>query len=306
MIEGTSTSGPTSAVSDHAVPAPSLQSLQVEPVQWWGLWIGLALVVVAFGDTLVYALQVWMNDPEYSHGFLMPVVALWVLWERRERLNALCGGTSLLAVPAVVFCVLVKLTNELDFVISLGPFAFVGALGAVILAFLGWRGLGIFMPVLIILLLACPLPGPVQQKLTLPLKEISSQLAVGLLQISGIPTVLDGTMIHLEGTDSLWVADACSGIRSFISLLSIAVVACLVWNRHWSMKLAVVLAAIPIAVLVNGLRIWFTGWLSVNYGPEAAEGAFHFFEGFALFAVAGVLLLAFAALLGKLFPRAPQ
>ena len=208
-----------------------------------------------------------------------------------------------MAIPLLVVCILVRLMGELDFLVSLSPYAFVGALAGVLLGFFGWRGLDAFLPGLVALALACPLPGPVHRALTTPLKEASAQLAVGLLHVSGIPTVLDGSMIHLEGADSLWMADACSGVRSFISLLVVAIIACLIWRRHWTLKVLVVLAAVPIAILVNGLRIWLTGWLSVHAGPEAAAGAFHFFEGFALFAVAGLLLLGFAGFLGLLFPR---
>jgi exosortase len=123
-----------------------------------------------------------------------------------------------------------------------------------------------------------------------------------MLDLTGIQATLEGNIIHLPGIDRLWVADACSGIRSLISLGSLAILAILVWQRHWSLRLAVLVASVPIAVFVNGLRIWLTGLLSVQYGPEAAQGFFHFFEGFVLFAVAALLLLGWAALLAWIFP----
>lgn len=273
------------------------------PVLRGRMWLSLGLLVGAFAPILANVVRVWWDNPEYSHGFLMPLVALWLAGQHKEEIRALTGSASLFAIPVLILALLARLVGELDYMNSIAPFAFVGGLGGILLAFVGWRGLKVFLPVLVVLLLACPLPGAVQQSLTLPLKTISSEFAVGLLDISGIPSFLEGAMIHLEGADSLWVADACSGIRSFISLLSIAIIACLVWNRHWVLKLLVILAAIPIAVFVNGFRIWLTGWLSVKVSPEAAAGAFHFFEGFALFALAGLLLLGFAALLGALFPR---
>ncbi len=265
--------------------------------------IALGLLLIAFAPTLFRLFDAWAHDPEYSHGFLMPLVAAWLLWDRKERLRRLRGGTSFVAVPVLLICLFCAFTAQLDFMTSLAPFAFVGALGAVLLAFLGWRGIGVLLPALVALVLACPLPGAVQQSITLPLKSISAQLAVGLLNVTDVPSVLEGSVIHLSGADSLWVAEACSGIRSLISLVSVAILACFLWNRHWGLRLAVVLAAVPIAVLVNGGRIWLTGWLSVNVGQETAKGAFHFFEGFALFAVAGLLLLGFAGLIGALFRR---
>jgi exosortase len=139
--------------------------------------------------------------------------------------------------------------------------------------------------------------------LTVPLKSTASEIAVGLLNVTGVPTYLDGSVIQLPGAESLLVADACSGIRSLISLISLAVLASLLWKRHWVLKIATVVAAVPIAIVVNGLRIWLTGYLTVKVGPEAAEGAFHLLEGFVLFAVAGLLLWGFVTLLGALVPR---
>ena len=273
-----------------------------------GTWFGaaLGLLVLAFLPTLLRTVRVWANDAEYSHGFLMPVVTAWMLWEGRARLRAQPGGSSLVAPPLLVVCLLGGITAELNFMVSLAPYAFVGGLFAVVLAFLGWRGAWTTVPALVPLLLACPLPGATAQALTVPLKQVSAQLAVGLLNVTGIPAHLDGATLRLPGTDSLWVADACSGIRSLLSLVSLAVIACLVWRRAWALKVAVVVAAVPIAILVNGLRIWLTGWLSVHVSPETAEGVFHVFEGFALFAVAGLLLWGFAGLLGVLFPRTPR
>jgi len=147
------------------------------------------------------------------------------------------------------------------------------------------------------LLLMCPLPGRVERALTLPLKQYAAALATGLLDIVGVEATLDGNMIHLAGIDSLWVADACSGIRSLISLMSIAILACLYWRRGIVTKLALLAACVPISVFVNGLRIWLTGVLSVKVGPEAAQGFFHFFEGFVLFGLAALLLAAWAGFL---------
>jgi exosortase len=273
------------------------------PVDVRRLGLALGLFAAAFGPALVRVVGTWWDDPEYSHGFLMPPMAAWLLWQERARIRALRGGTSLFAVPLLGVCLLGPITAELHFVVSLAPFAFVGGLFAVLLAFFGWRGAWVFVPALVPLLLGCPLPGLVQDALTLPLKQVSAQFAVGLLQVSSVDAFLDGNVIHLPGTDSLWVADACSGIRSLISLLSLAVLACLVWRRHWALKVLVVLAAVPIAIAVNGLRIWLTGWLSVNVSPEAAAGVFHTLEGFVLFAVAGLLLWGFVGLLGVLVPR---
>jgi exosortase len=188
----------------------------------------------------------------------------------------------------------------------LKPYAFVGSLVAVVWGFYGWRAIRLSVPALVTLLLMCPLPGRVQEGLTVPLKHSAALLATGLLDLSGVAATLEGNLIHLPAIEDLWVADACSGIRSLIALVSLAVLACFLWRRHWLVHAAVLVSAVGIAILVNGLRIWITGMLSVHVSPDVAQGFFHFFEGFALFGVAALLLTLWAVLLGRLFPaRAP-
>lgn len=279
------------------------------PRQFWGsrgnalsLLGSFALLLVAFGPALGDLVDTWSFRDEYSHGFLMPLVAAWVIWEQRERWRTLRPRASILGVLVLVPCLASLLVSEMKVLIWLAPFAFVGSLLAIVLAHYGWASLRAALPPSIVLLLMCPLPGRVQDEITVPLKHVAAVLATGLLDLSGIPAALDGNLIRLPGIDHLWVAEACSGIRSFISLTSIAILFCLFWNRGWPLKLAVLLAAAPIAILVNGLRIWLTGYLSVKVSPEAAQGFFHDFEGLLLFAVAGILLVGWVLALNFLFP----
>lgn len=261
------------------------------------------LVVAAFAPTAVELVREWILRPEYSHGFLMPLVAAWVLWERRKELAALTPAPSLWGALLLVPSLAALLLGELKLFWFLKPYALVATLGSLVWAYYGWRGFRACLPALVVLLLMCPLPGRVQRDLTLPLKRTAALFATGLLDLSGIHATLEGNLIHLPGIDTLWVADACSGIRSLISLFSLAVLACMFWKRSWVLRVLVVLASVPIAVLVNGGRIWLTGWISVRWGPEAAQGFFHFFEGMVLFLVGGLLLIGWAALLGWVVPR---
>jgi len=262
-----------------------------------------ALLVAAFAPTVVELVREWRLRPEYSHGFLMPIVAAWVLWERRKELASLTPTPSLYGVLLLIPSLVALLLGELKLFWFLKPYALVATLGALVWAYYGWRGFRTCFPALVVLALMCPLPGRVQRDLTMPLKRTAALFATGMLDLSGIHATLEGNLIHLPGIDTLWVADACSGIRSLISLFSLSILACLFWKRSWILRLLVVAASVPIAVVVNGGRIWFTGWISVRWGPEAAQGFFHFFEGLVLFLVAGLLLVGWAVVLGLMFPR---
>jgi len=267
------------------------------------LAIMAGLLAAAFAPTVVELVHEWIIRPEYSHGFLMPPVAAWVLWERRKELAALRPAPSLMGVLLLVPSLAALLLGELKLFWFLKPYALVATLGSLLWAYYGWRGFRTCLPALVVLLLMCPLPGRVQRDLTLPLKRTAALFATGMLDLCGVHATLEGNLIHLPGIDTLWVADACSGIRSLISLFSLAILACMFWKRSWALRALVVLASIPIAVVVNGGRIWLTGWISARWGPEAAQGFFHFFEGVVLFLVGGAMLVGWAFLLGWIFPR---
>lgn len=273
-----------------------------------------ALLLAAFAPTFVEMVVTWIDYPEYSHGFLMPPVAAWIVRRRRGALAALrrdessggAGGALLAALALVPVSVLFFLGHT-DLSWFLKPYAFLACLALGIRAFYGRAALRALLAPLVVLFLMCPLPGRVVNAITFPLKKAASRLATGMLDAAGLDVTLDGNMIYCPGTDGLWVADPCSGIRSLISLASVAVLACLFWRRSWVAKALVLAATVPIAVVVNGARIAVTGYLASKVGKGAAEGFFHLFEGLLLFGVAALLLAAFAAALGRLFPeRAPR
>ncbi|MGH7163051.1 MAG: exosortase/archaeosortase family protein, partial [Planctomycetota bacterium] len=268
-----------------------------------------ALLLVAFGPTLAELVREWIDRPEYSHGFLMPPVAAWMVWTRRRELAALRRDDSarasfplLLAAAAFLPVCVLLLAGEMKISWYLKPYALLASLAIGVWILLGANALWRLAPPLVVLFLMCPLPGRVHLAITLPLKKHAAVLATGLLDLSGLEATLEGNLIHLPGVDKLYVADACSGIRSLISLTSVAILACFFWRRHWILKAVVIASCPPIAVVVNGLRIWTTGMLSAHVSPQAAQGFFHFFEGFLLFGVGALVLLGWARVLGGLAP----
>jgi len=276
---------------------------------WVALLLG-SLLLAAFGPTLIEMGRVWLERPEYGHGLLMPPVAAWMIWERRHKLAALRGGTgsggnwfALLAGLALLPVCALLVLGEMKLSWFLKPFAFVGALAACIGVRYGWRGVRALLTPLIVLLLMCPLPYRVMLWATIPLKRYATVLATGLMDLSGLHVGLHGNMINIPGIDSLWIADACSGLRSAVSLVSVAIIGCLFWRRHWSIKLVVVASCVPIAIMINSLRIWLTAMLSVHVSPAAAQGFFHEFEGFVLFGFAALCAFGWAWLLHFLLPR---
>jgi len=294
---------------NHAVPAAD--PLFFGPARLRRLAIAsAALVAAAFAPTFAEMVVTWIDYPEYSHGFLMPPVAAWVVWQRRGALRALRrdessggAGGALLAALALIPVAAIFFLGHTELSWFLKPYAFLACLALGIRAFYGRAALRALLAPLVVLFLMCPLPGRVVNAITFPLKKAASRLATGMLDAAGLDATLDGNMIYCPGTDGLWVADPCSGIRSLISLVSVAVLACLFWRRSPVAKALVLAASVPIAVAVNGARIAVTGYLASKVGKGAAAGFFHLFEGLLLFGVAALLLAAFAAALGGIFPE---
>lgn len=272
----------------------------------------VAVLLAAYLPTLVEMVGYW-QEPQFGHCILMPFVAAWIVWERRKKLRAMrratVPGDRWLAVGAAVamaFLLGLLLLGEMQFARFFKTYSFVGVLGCAIAILYGARGLRALAVPLLALALMCPTPFDLNQFTVLHLKRHATVLATGLLDASGSNVTLRGNMIHIPGIDDLWIADACSGINSFVSLLSVAILGCALWKRHWGLKLVVILSCVPISIVVNASRIWLTAWLSRNIGPEAASGFWHTGEGLVLFIAAALLLFGWAFALHKLMPRAPQ
>lgn len=296
--EGTEPASPSPPAPSRAQPAPPRSPLgDLLTRDRALLFVALGLVFVAYGPTLVELVKVWWTNPEYSHGFLIPPIAAWVLWSRREDLATLRPAPSLGGLLLLVPCIAFLLLGEMKLSWFLKPYAFVGTLVGLLWTVYGWRAVRVCAPVIVVLLLMCPLPGRIQRWLTVPLKQYATLIATGLLDLSGVPVSLEGSTIYTPRSGGLFVADACSGISSLISLVSLAVIAAMFWKVPRWLRGVVVLSAVPVAIVVNGIRIWITGLITEAAGPDAAVGFSHTVEGFFLFLVGALLLGAWAALL---------
>lgn len=229
----------------------------------------------------------WWNDPDSGHGLLLAPLSIWLAW--RSGLAPRARPQPLLGISLIGGAVLLR------YVAALAAEAFV-ARGSVLLAMAGlvcW-GWGLvqlrhwWLPVLL-LSLSMPLPEIILGSLALPLQFQASRLGAALLETRGIPVHLDGNVIRLPGHD-LFVTEACSGLRSLTALLSIGVLLGGLMLRHPATRVAIVALSIPVAVLINGVRVFGTGFLVAFVDPKLAEGFTHATEGWLLFLVSlGIL-----------------
>jgi exosortase len=231
----------------------------------------------------------WATDGNYSHGFLILPLAGYFAWERRRWLRMQPLRPSNLGLAVIAASLTVMIAGTLGAELFLARISMVGVLAGAVLFLGGWRYLRTLAFPLAFLLLMIPIPAIVFNQIAFPLQLLASQLGTVLLGAAGIPVLREGNVIILART-SLEVAEACSGIRSLISLLTLGIVLGYFSDRRQWVRAAVAVATVPIAIVTNGLRVAGTGIAAHYYGPRAAEGFLHAFSGWLMFAVAIVIV----------------
>jgi exosortase D (VPLPA-CTERM-specific) len=263
---------------------------------WGVLAFALAVAFIPFSNVLLGLFAVWNREPEYSHAILIPFISLYLIWRERDSLARTPFRGSWTGVPVVLVGVLMWFVAELSTIYVIAQYAFLIVLYGLVLALAGWRVFRRLLLPLLILAFIIPLPAFFANTLSLRLQLLSSELGVWVIRLFGISVYLDGNVIDL-GTYKLQVAEACNGLRYLFPLMTLAfLLVCLFRAPAWKRAL-LFLSSIPIAVLLNSLRIGLIG-VSVEYwGEKMAEGVLHDFEGWVVFMISTVILLGVAALL---------
>jgi exosortase len=241
------------------------------------------------------ALQ-WWDDPNYTHGFMVPVFSGYLVWRQRARLAALEPRGSTLGLPVLLAGIAALLIGDLGAELFLTRSSLIVVLAGLILFHLGTAIFRVVVFPLVFLFFMVPLPAIIFYAITFPLQSLAARQAAWVLDLLGVPVILDGNVIHLSQL-SLGVTEACSGIRSLISLLGGAVAwAYLALPRGW-MTLVFVASTVPITILANAGRVISTGLIGQWFGVQYASGYFHIFSGWAVFVFAFVCLFAVHGLL---------
>ena len=275
-----------------ALPTNKQLELPGTPVQ---LAITGILYVALFWGPFASTAVAWWNDPDSSHGLLLAPLAVWLAW--RSGFVASPRRQVAVGLALVVFAVALRYVAALAAEAFVGRAAMLLALGGIVLWGWGWRQLLHWWLPVLLLGLSMPLPEIVLVSLALPLQFQASKLGAAMLSTRGIPVHLDGNVIRLPGHD-LFVTEACSGLRSLTALLSLGVLLGGLVLRHPISRVAIVALSIPVAVVINGVRVFGTGFLVAFVDPKLAEGFSHMTEGWLLFLVAFAILgaLTWAAL----------
>jgi exosortase len=255
-------------------------------------WLLMAAVLLALYAAVIQGLLInWYQDPDYSHGFFVPLLSAYLIWRKRAELLTLPAHPNWQGLFIVLASLGLLFLGTLGAELFLTRIALVSTVAGLVIYFLGWPTLRSISFPMALLLLMIPLPALVYNEIVFPLQFVASSFATRTLETLNLfPVLKEGNILVLP-ENRIEVVEACSGIRSLMSLITLAVCYGYFAERNRYLRIVLVLLVIPLAVISNGLRVVGTAMLTYYWGPEAAEGFLHSFSGWVIFIVATCLLL---------------
>ena len=269
------------------------------PRVWVAIVIVAAMLAVIFYDGLAQMVHKWSNSAEYGYGFLIPVITLFFIWQKKDQLELLPFPGSWIGFLLVFIGIGLLLLGELSTLYIIVQYAFLVVLYGLVLAFTGWRGIRAIWVPLLFLIFMIPLPQFLYQNLSAQLQLISSELGVSFIRFCAISVYLEGNVIDL-GRYKLQVVEACSGLRYLFPLASLAFISAYIFKGAFWKKALIFISSLPITVFMNVLRIGMIGVLVEYYGTAMAQGFLHYFEGWVIFMACVAILVLEMWVLAKI------
>jgi len=267
-----------------------------------GAFLVLVLLSAIYYRVIGKLVLDWWQITDFSHGFLVPIFSGYLIWVKRKTLLRTPIAPAWSGIGLVLLGLLTLLLGIYGAELFLSRISLLFLLAGLVLWFGGWGFLKELRFPLLVLLLAIPIPAIILNQITVPLQLLASKLASGLLPLFGVPVLREGNVIVLPSM-KLEVAEACSGIRSLISLITLAVFCGYFVEKSSLRRLALVVASIPIAIMANAVRIFGTGLCVQYWDPDKAEGFFHEFSGWVIFLVSLGCLFATHRLMTSMLLR---
>jgi exosortase len=273
--------------------------MKIKKLEAASLFIFLAALAFLYVEPVVSMVGEWYTDENYSHGFLIPIISGYLAWQRKDeltgaRISPANSGLIIVALGLLMY-LLGNVAGE-NFTMRLSLLVVVA--GALIFAY-GYSFFGAMLFPYMYLFFMLPLPFILYDAVAFPLKLMVTEYSVLALKFIGIPVLREGNIIELVNV-TLEVADACSGIRSIVSLLALSTAFAFFTQKGFYKRLILIALAIPIAIVANSIRVIGTGILASRFGSAVAEGFFHEFAGLVIFGIAIAMLVVSAFVLRKI------
>jgi exosortase len=259
------------------------------PLPWWQLVAIGCLLLWMYFPILTHLVSQWWSDPNFSHGFFVPLFSALVIWQERSRLAGMRLEPSWWGMLVLFGGLCILVLGQMGAEIFLARTSLLIVMAGLIVLFLGWSFFRAVLFPWAFLFLMIPIPAIVFNQITFPLQILASKMASTALPWMGVPVLREGNVINLPAM-SLEVAEACSGIRSLMSLTTLAIIYGYLMERRMSVRVLLAIASLPIAVAANSFRIVGTGLLVQYWDPTKAQGFFHEFSGWLIFVISLVML----------------
>jgi exosortase len=231
----------------------------------------------------------WSVDPNFSHGFLIPFVALYMVWYKKNELSLISHEPSKAGLFIILLGMLIHIAGNVGSELFLMRFSMIITLAGIIIYYYGFKMFWKVMIPVAYLIIMIPIPAILWNQIAFPLQLFSAKISSQTIQLLGIPIFREGNILHLANT-SLEVVDACSGLRSLTSLLALTGAFAFLAPLSTFKKWILFFSAIPIAVTVNVIRLTITGAMAAWIGPETAHGFLHDMSGLIIFGAALILV----------------
>ncbi len=282
------------SVSAEGAAAPAQATLPWKQIAWFG-----ALMLLCYAPILYRLVHQWVTDEDMGHGFFVPLVAGYIIWQRRVALAAIKPEPNYWGLLILAWGAVQMMLGTLGAELFLARTSFLISLVGAILFLGGTKILKELAFPLFLLCFMIAIPAIIYSRLTLPLQLFASRVAEFVLGLLGIPVLRDGNVLELA-SQKLSVVEACSGIRSLLSLSFLSLVFGYFFDSKVWMRWVLLLGTIPIAIAANAIRVTMTGILS-EIRPDLARGFMHTLEGWVLFLFALFLLMLFHQAVNRLY-----
>jgi exosortase len=290
------------ALDDSRMPVSSRTS------RTW-LWGGSLLVVGAtlwaYWPTLAEMVNQWERQPDYSHGYLVLPLALFFLWSRRSTLPYADGRPSLAGLILLLAATILRILAGMYYLLPLDGWTLPLTVAGLVCLLYGRAFLRWSLPAIAFLWFMVPMPYSAERWLSVPLQFLATKLSAASLVLLGQPAIAEGNTLHL-GEHTLFVAEACSGMRIFFGIFALAFAFVLFSRWSWWQKGLVLVAVLPVAIVANVTRIVATGLLYQWVSSEAGAKFSHDIAGFVMIPFAAVLFWLLLVYLDKLFPQVEE
>jgi exosortase D (VPLPA-CTERM-specific) len=272
---------------------------RLTPFAWLLLAVALAAAILAVKTGLAQMLAWLLTRPEYSHGVVIPFIAAFLVWQRRDQIERIPFAGSWAGLAVALCGVALGAIGKLSALFTIENYSVVITLYGLVLALTGWRVFRLLWVPLLILIFMVPLPEFLYQNFSAALQLLSSEIGVWFIRLFGISVYLEGNVIDL-GVYQLQVAEACSGLRYLFPLMTIGFLMAYFFKTAWWKRALLFLSSIPITILMNSFRVGTIGVMVEHWGVGMAEGFLHEFQGWVVFMVCGAVMVLEMMLLARI------